>query len=92
MHQPKDTPKAMVGPDRLPLTEEAQAKLNESVHLTFSTAAGRETLDWLQRITVNRVMEGTASDGELRQQEGMRQLFSLIKDRMARHEHTKKGQ
>lgn len=61
---------------------EAEHKLNLAFATTFSTQAGQLVLDYLRMITLNTVMDATATDAQLRMQEGMRTLYSIIHRRV----------
>lgn len=50
----------------------------------FEHPAGKEVLDYLRSITLNRVNGPEASDMALRHHEGMRQLFQIIVNRIER--------
>lgn len=59
----------------------------EQINAAFRTALGgrngEAVMDYLRSITVNTVMPPSASDGELRMQEGMRRLFGIIQTRVS---------
>jgi len=67
------------GIDRLAEREHA---LNLLAARLFSTGGGKEFLDYLKDITVNRALEPNQDDRALRHFEGARWLVSIIQSRM----------
>lgn len=63
------------GTIRAPDIEE---KINGAFRAAFAGKSGQLALDYLRSITMNTVLPATASDAELRMQEGMRRLFGII--------------
>lgn len=81
--------------DGIIATESEQKRISDAVAECFSGAAGEKTLQWLERITVKRVFLAfneeagrPVTDAELWQQEGMRKLVSLIRERIS---HGQRG-
>lgn len=57
---------------------EAEEKINAAFRSVFGRPDGRMVMDYLRSITLNTVLPPSATDGELRMQEGMRRLFGII--------------
>lgn len=64
---------------------ERPADLEEKINGAFRSALngppGQLVMDYLRSITINTVLPPSATDGELRMQEGMRRLFGIIEGR-----------
>lgn len=58
--------------------EDMEERINDVMRICFADDAGEQALDYLRSITMNVVLPATASDAELRMQEGMRRLFGII--------------
>lgn len=91
---PSDPKIALQHDDGIVATAAEQARISQTVAATFAGPAGEETLKWLERITVRRVITAydkenhrPVTDAELWQQEGMRKLLALIKSRID-HAHS----
>lgn len=68
--------------DGLPRTEAEEQRLNEAFGRVFRTPEGKAVLDYLQQITVNRVMpEHELSERALLYREGARYLYGVINNR-----------
>ena len=80
--------------DGHPRSKEADAAISESVARVLSTGDGKVMFDWLRQITVNKVLGASATDAELRFQEGMRCVTALLEARrvadLSRHTETQK--
>lgn len=59
-----------------------ERRLNQAYAITFTSSHGAAVLDDLRKETVNKVYNSSASDAELRHQEGKRELFALINSRI----------
>lgn len=57
---------------------EAEDTINGAFRAVFAGPSGQAVLDYLRSISLNTVMPPSASDAELRMQEGMRRLFGVI--------------
>lgn len=68
-------------PDGLVWTEDENKRLNALCRTLLATPAGDELMAYLRSITVDRIMPPTASDAELRMQEGMRRLVGILDQR-----------
>ncbi|MFD2175692.1 hypothetical protein ACFSM0_16480 [Rhodobacter lacus] len=71
----------LAGPDGLIRGEEAEERINIAFRGAFAGPNGKLALDYLRSITLNTVLPATATDAELRMQEGMRRLFGIINTR-----------
>jgi hypothetical protein len=71
----------IVGIDGVIRNKSDEAKLNSMFTATFNTPAGQKVLDYLEMLTLRTVNGPAATDGELRHQEGMRHLASIIIER-----------
>lgn len=60
---------------------EIEEKINGAFRSVFGRKDGQLVMDYLRSITLNTVMPPSASDAELRMQEGMRRLFGIIEAR-----------
>ncbi|NUB46821.1 hypothetical protein GEU84_020770 [Fertoebacter nigrum] len=69
-------------PDGHLRTEDAEARINGAFQAALSGPPGDLVLDYLRSITVNVVLPASATDQELRMQEGMRRLFGIILARL----------
>lgn len=65
-----------------------EEKINAAFAATLNGPSGRMVMDYLRSITVNTVLPPSASDGELRMQEGMRRLFGIIDARRGAKKET----
>ena len=61
---------------------EIEERINGAVRSAMGTPSGRMVMDYLRSITLNAVLPHSASDGELRMQEGMRRLFGILDARL----------
>jgi hypothetical protein len=64
--------------DGLPRSTEAEEAVNAIFRRLFSEPQGPEVLAYLQQITIQRVLDPSATDAELRHLEGMRALVAII--------------
>lgn len=65
---------------------EREKQLNAAMAQIAQTEQGKVIMGWLREITVGAVMAPTCSDAELRQMEGMRQLYAILCVRLERGE------
>jgi methionine synthase II (cobalamin-independent) len=76
-------PKAKtMGADGFERTVDLENRLNSIACGLFSTAAGKEFLDYLKSITVNYVLGPGGTDAHLRHLEGQRYIVSIINRRI----------
>jgi hypothetical protein len=73
-----------VGPDGIRRSVETERRLNAATLATFNTDAGKELLEYLRSLTLNRVNGPEISDAALRHHEGMRFLFMVLAARIDR--------
>ncbi len=71
-----------IGIDGYNRTIEYEDELNHLFAKVFSDDAGPKVIEYLRMITVNAVVPATASPELLRHQEGMRDLFRIIQQRI----------
>jgi len=57
---------------------EADERLNELARRLLNSEDGEKLMNYLYSITVNTVLPASASDAELRMQEGMRRLVGIM--------------
>jgi hypothetical protein len=62
---------------------EAEMKLNRLAAQLFTTGGGREFLDYLQSITMHRLVSARADAGTLYYYEGARWIVGVVKARVA---------
>ena len=78
------------GPDGIQRARAEQARLNEVLATTFKGDLGKQALDYLRSISIERVCGPHATDAELRHLEGMRFIVAVISQRISAHhkEHS----
>lgn len=59
-------------------TPAAEERINQLCRTALNGAAGDLLMDYIRSITTNVVLPATASDAELRMQEGMRRLAGIL--------------
>lgn len=64
--------------DGIKRTKEEEKRLAQTVAATFATPGGQETLAYLKKITIQRVMPNSATSNALWHFEGQRHLVALI--------------
>jgi hypothetical protein len=65
-------------PDGVIRTADLEEKINGACRTALNSPAGQTVMDYLRSITLNTVLPPSASDAELRMQEGMRRLFGIL--------------
>ncbi|WP_291297610.1 hypothetical protein [Elioraea sp.] len=75
-------PPSVVGIDGIRRSPEHEEQISEAMLATFSDGPGARVLAHLRAVTLNRVLGPGASDAELRQHEGRRELVAQIMQRM----------
>lgn len=70
-----------IGMDGLVRDEAGETKLNSLFAATFNSPSGQAVLDYLESLTLRTINGPEASDSQLRHQEGMRHLVSIILER-----------
>jgi hypothetical protein len=77
-----ERPQATFGPDGITYSKAIDAEINSLALGTFASGAGPRFLEYLEGITVRRVLGPEASDSHLRHLEGARWLVGVIRQRM----------
>jgi hypothetical protein len=81
-----------VGLDGYERSAEEEARLNVAAATLFGTAAGKEFMDYLRSISIERVSGPNIDDGHLRHLEGMRFIVAIISQRIAKgHKHNERS-
>lgn len=65
-------------PDGIVRSSDVEEKINAACRSALNTPSGKMVMDYLRSITLNTVLPPSASDAELRMQEGMRRLFGIL--------------
>jgi hypothetical protein len=74
-----------LGPDGLSRSTAEQRRINEVLATAFKGDLGKQAMDYLRSISIERVCGPAASDAELRHLEGMRFIVGVISQRIAQH-------
>ena len=74
--------KAAPGIDGFARTPEQEDHINRLAASVLGTTAGRELVNYMKSITINRIMGGNATDGELRHMEGQRFIVAILEARL----------
>lgn len=75
--------KAITGPDGYTRPDTVERKINLAVVTVLGTDAGREVMNYLRSISIDRVCGPHAGDAELRHLEGMRFIVGVLSQRIA---------
>ena len=79
----------IIGPDGYERTPSEEARLNVAAAKLFGTPAGKDFLDYLRSISIERVSGPYMEDSYLRHLEGMRFIVAVISQRIAKgHDHN----
>ena len=73
------------GPDGIARARSEQKRINEVLATAFKGDLGKQAMDYLRSISIERVCGPAASDAELRHLEGMRFIVGVISQRIAQH-------
>lgn len=73
---------AVIGPDGASYSKTMDATINDLALGTFNTGSGPRFMEYLESITVRRVLGPEAPDSHLRHLEGARWLVGVIRQRM----------
>ena len=77
-------PKAgVMGPDGVIRSLAEHSRINELLALAFRGDSGKQAMDYLRSISIERVCGPHASDAELRHLEGMRFVVGVISQRIS---------
>jgi hypothetical protein len=82
-------PTQYIGPDGLTRPPAFDKKLNECFAITFSSAAGKQVLDYLRSVTTGRVLPPGLDANAYPYQEGARWLMGIIATRIKDGEDKK---
>ena len=82
-------PSQYVSPDGLRRPEKMERNLNESFAIIFSSAAGKDVLEYLKSVTTSRVLEPGLPENTYSYQEGARWLMGVISTRIQHGEDKK---
>jgi hypothetical protein len=82
-------PTQYVGPDGLKRPPKFERNLNESFAIVFSSAAGKDVLNYLKSVTTGRVIPPGLDDNAYVYQEGARWLMGVISTRIKDGEDKK---
>lgn len=73
---------AQRSPDGIMRDPAAEERINAACRAALGSGSGKLVMDYLRSITLNTVLPPSATDGELRMQEGMRRLFGILERRV----------
>jgi len=85
----RSKPKQYIGPDGLKRPPKFEHNLNESFAIIFSSAAGKDVLDYLKSVTTGRVLPPGLDANAYPYQEGARWLMGIIATRIKDGEDKK---
>lgn len=78
----RDAAGRRMGPDGIVRSVEQDDEINRWAAATFREEVGKKFLDYLRSITLFNILGPNSDDRELRQLEGMRNLYAIIERRI----------